>query len=93
VLPLIGAGLLSGIAIGIGMLLLLVPGLIRLTIWAVIAPVIVVERSRHAHPRQPDQLDDHGPDGQPPSTSACSPSGRSRLRKPRRHPPDLPPVG
>lgn len=45
VLPLIGAGLLSGIAIGIGMILLVIPGLILLTIWAVIAPVIVVERS------------------------------------------------
>lgn len=45
VLPLIGAGLLSGIAIGVGMVLFLVPGLILLTIWAVIAPVIVVERS------------------------------------------------
>jgi len=43
VLPLIGAGLLSGIAIGIGMFLLVIPGLILLTIWAVIAPVIVVE--------------------------------------------------
>jgi Uncharacterised protein family (UPF0259) len=43
--PLIGAGLLSGIGIGIGMILLIVPGLILLTIWAVIAPVIVVERS------------------------------------------------
>lgn len=45
VLPLIGAGLLSGIGIGIGMVLFLVPGLILLTIWAVIAPVIVVEHS------------------------------------------------
>jgi ABC-type multidrug transport system fused ATPase/permease subunit len=45
VLPLIGVGILAGIAIGIGFLLLLVPGLILLTIWAVIAPVIVVERS------------------------------------------------
>jgi len=45
VLPLIGAGLLSGIGIGVGMLLFLVPGLILLTIWAVIAPVIVVEHS------------------------------------------------
>ena len=45
VLPLIGAGLLSGLGIGIGMVLLIVPGLILLTIWAVIAPVIVIERS------------------------------------------------
>lgn len=45
VLPLIGVGILAGIAIGIGFLLLVVPGLILLTIWAVIAPVIVVERS------------------------------------------------
>lgn len=45
VLPLIGAGLLAGIAIGIGFLLLIVPGLILLTIWSVIAPVIVVEHS------------------------------------------------
>lgn len=45
VLPLIGAGILAGIAIGIGLILLIVPGLILLTIWAVIAPVIVVEHS------------------------------------------------
>jgi hypothetical protein len=45
ILPLIGAGLLAGLAIGIGLILLLVPGLILLTIWAVIAPVIVVERT------------------------------------------------
>jgi hypothetical protein len=45
ILPLIGAGLLSGIAIGVGLILLLVPGLILVTIWAVIAPVIVVEHS------------------------------------------------
>ena len=44
-LPLIGAGIISGIAIGIGMILLLVPGLILLTIWAVIAPAIVIERA------------------------------------------------
>jgi hypothetical protein len=45
IVPLIGAGILAGIAIGIGLFLLLVPGLILLTIWAVIAPVIVVEKS------------------------------------------------
>jgi hypothetical protein len=45
VLPLIGAGILAGIGIAIGFLLLLVPGLFLLTIWSVIAPVIVVERS------------------------------------------------
>ena len=45
VLPLIGAGILSGIGVGIGFILLIVPGLILLTIWAVIAPVIVIESS------------------------------------------------
>jgi hypothetical protein len=43
--PLIGAGILAGLAIGIGLILLIVPGLILLTIWAVIAPAIVVEKS------------------------------------------------
>jgi hypothetical protein len=45
ILPLIGAGLLAGIGISIGLLLFIVPGLILMTIWAVIAPVIVLERS------------------------------------------------
>jgi hypothetical protein len=45
VLPLIGAGILAGIGITIGTFLFIVPGLILLTIWSVIAPVIVVERS------------------------------------------------
>lgn len=45
VLPLIGAGILAGIGIAIGLIIFIVPGLILLTIWSVIAPVIVVERS------------------------------------------------
>ncbi len=36
-------GILAGIAITIGFILIIVPGLILLTIWAVIAPAIVVE--------------------------------------------------
>jgi hypothetical protein len=44
VFPLVVAGILAGIAIGIGLLLLIVPGLYLLTIWAVLAPVIVIER-------------------------------------------------
>ena len=43
-LPLIGAGILAGIGIAVGFVLLIVPGLFLLTIWAVIAPAIVVER-------------------------------------------------
>jgi hypothetical protein len=39
------AGLLAGLGIALGLLLLVVPGLFLLTIWAVIAPVIVVERT------------------------------------------------
>jgi hypothetical protein len=42
--PLIGAGILAGIGITIGLILLIVPGLILLTIWSVISPAIVVER-------------------------------------------------
>jgi hypothetical protein len=42
--PLIVAGILAGIAVGIGLLLLIVPGLFLLTIWAVVAPVVVLER-------------------------------------------------
>jgi hypothetical protein len=45
VLPLAGASILAGIATAIGFILLIVPGLILLTIWALIAPVIVLERA------------------------------------------------
>jgi len=45
ILPLIGAGILAGIGIFFGLLLLIVPGLFLMTIWAVIAPVIVIEKS------------------------------------------------
>jgi hypothetical protein len=43
VVSLIIWGILSGIAIGIGFFLLIIPGLILMTIWAVGAPAIVVE--------------------------------------------------
>jgi hypothetical protein len=39
-----GASILAGLAIGIGLLLLIVPGLVLITWWAVIIPVIVLER-------------------------------------------------
>lgn len=44
VLPLLGAGIVIGLGAGLGFLLLVVPGLYLVTIWAVTAPVIVVER-------------------------------------------------
>jgi hypothetical protein len=40
---LIGAGILAGLAIAVGLLLLIVPGLYLMTIWSVIIPVIVLE--------------------------------------------------
>lgn len=42
--PLLGAGILEGLGVGLGFVLLIVPGLYLATIWAVIAPAIVVER-------------------------------------------------
>jgi hypothetical protein len=45
ILPLIGNGILKGIAVAIGFVLLIVPGLFLLTIWAVTSPAIVAERS------------------------------------------------
>ena len=43
VLPLIGLAIVAGIAIAIGFVLIIIPGLILLTWWAVAAPVMVVE--------------------------------------------------
>jgi hypothetical protein len=40
-----GASILAGIAITIGLILVIVPGLFLITIWAVIVPVIIIERS------------------------------------------------
>lgn len=44
-LPLFGLGIVAGIAIGVGFVFLIVPGLILLTIWAVAAPVLVIEQA------------------------------------------------
>jgi hypothetical protein len=43
--PVAVASILAGIAITIGLILIIVPGLWLITIWAVIIPVIVIERS------------------------------------------------
>lgn len=43
--PVAGASILAGLAITIGLLLIIVPGLFLITIWAVIVPVIIIERS------------------------------------------------
>jgi hypothetical protein len=40
---LIAAGILAAIGIGIGLILLIVPGLFLLTIWSMLVPVIVIE--------------------------------------------------
>jgi hypothetical protein len=42
--PLLAVAILAGLGIGVGLLLLIVPGLILMTIWAVVVPVCVVER-------------------------------------------------
>ena len=44
VLSLLAVSILAGLGIGLGLLLLIVPGLFLLTIWAVVAPVTVLER-------------------------------------------------
>ena len=43
-LPLLAVSILFAIGVGIGLLLLIVPGLFLLTIWSVVAPVTVLER-------------------------------------------------
>ncbi len=44
--PLLGASFLTAIGIGGGLFLLIVPGIYLLTMWAVVAPAIVVERRK-----------------------------------------------
>jgi hypothetical protein len=44
VLPLIGLSILLAIGVGIGFILIIVPGLFLLTIWSVAAPSLVIER-------------------------------------------------
>jgi hypothetical protein len=44
IIPLIGFGILFGIGVGIGFLLLIIPGFFLLTMWSVGAPAIVIEK-------------------------------------------------
>lgn len=44
VAPLLGAGVLAGLGVAVGLVLLIVPGLVLLTWWSVIVPVVVLER-------------------------------------------------
>jgi hypothetical protein len=41
--PLVGVSILFGLGVGLGFVLLIIPGLILLTIWSVVAPVTVLE--------------------------------------------------
>jgi hypothetical protein len=41
---LLAAGVLAGLGIGVGFILLIVPGLFLMTIWALVSPVVVIER-------------------------------------------------
>jgi hypothetical protein len=51
VLPtLLVTSIIYGVAVGVGFFLLVVPGCILLTIWAVIAPAIVIEKKASAAP-------------------------------------------
>lgn len=60
--PLIAAGILAAIGIALGFILLVVPGLYLLTIWALIAPAIVIERrdALGAFGRSRSLVRDHG---------------------------------
>jgi hypothetical protein len=63
VLPtLIGTSILYAIGVAVGFVLFIVPGCILLTIWAVIAPVIVIEKAGvgGAFRRSQDLVRDHG---------------------------------
>jgi hypothetical protein len=40
----VGAALLAGLAIGVGFILLIVPGLYLITIWSVIIPAVILEK-------------------------------------------------
>jgi hypothetical protein len=42
--PLVAVSILAGLGIGVGFILLIIPGLFLLVIWSVVAPVIVLER-------------------------------------------------
>ncbi|HZQ16866.1 MAG TPA: hypothetical protein VFA82_08855 [Gaiellaceae bacterium] len=42
--PVVGAGLLAGVAIAVGFVLLVVPGLYLATIWSVVIPAVVLEQ-------------------------------------------------
>ena len=42
--PLLGVSILFGLGVGIGFVLLIIPGLILIVIWSVVAPVTVLER-------------------------------------------------
>jgi hypothetical protein len=58
----IGAGVVAGLAIGLGILLLIVPGLFLLTIWSMLIPVIVIEgrSAREAFGRSREIVRGHG---------------------------------
>ena len=98
-LPLIGLAIFAGIAIAIGFVLLVIPGLILLTIWAVAAPVMVIEhpgvftalgRSRELVRGYGWQVFGHDPSSSRSSRSRCtSSSGSSGSRSATRCGPSL----